>query len=225
MAAFPSTQWSRVVAAGDGDRASVDLLCRAYWQPLYLFARRSGADQQSAQDLVQGFLSHFIERNDFTRVSPERGRFRTYLLHAFRNFQSNDRARNAAQKRGGGAEHLVWEDVEVLYRDDMDRSPEVEFERQWARHLVGRARQRVREAYAGRPELLDALFPMIAHGELDESYAEVGRRLEMTEGAVKVAAFRFRRRFADALRAEVAATVADDAEVDDELAHLIASLG
>jgi len=223
MASFPTTRWSRVVAAGDGDRDALQVLCTAYWQPLYSFARRAGAAPEEAQEQVQDFLGAFVARNDFARVSDDRGRFRSYLLRAFRNHCAKRRARERAIKRGGGAAPVAWEDVEPMYAESEARSPEEEFERQWARRLVERAKARVAEAYAQRQPLLNALFPMLS-GNLDRPYAELGTELGMSEGAVKVAAHRLRRRFRDALRAEVSDTIADPSHLDDELRHLMAAL-
>jgi len=224
MARFPTTRWSFVAAAAEGDRQALEELCHAYWQPLYAYARRAGASPELAQEQVQDFLGAFVARNDFSRVDADRGRFRSYFLKAFRNHLANAHARATAQKRGRGHVAVTWEDVEGTYADDTASSPEQAYERQWARLLVDRARQRVGEAYKRRPELFEALFPSITGEGHSCTYAELAGRLDMSEGAVKVAVHRLRRRFRDALRAEVQQTTTDASQVDDELRHLLTVL-
>ena len=237
-ARFRTTRWSVVAAAsaegsagleGDG-RAALESLCAAYWYPLYAFARRRGESHDAAQDLVQGFFAALLEKRYLADADRDRGRFRTFLITAFRNFASKERERARAQKRGGDLAHLSL-DVEtgdgryaLEPRDDL--TPERVFERRWALTVIERALDRLREEAesAGRAELFGHLLPHVAGGAPVPTHAETAQALGMTAGAVKVAVHRLRRRYRDVLRAEIAETVSDPDHVDAELQHLIDAL-
>jgi RNA polymerase sigma-70 factor (ECF subfamily) len=233
---FATTRWSMVLAAGadstEDGRAALESLFRAYWDPLYTFARRSGADREEAQDLVQGFFAELYEKDRLRQADRGRGRFRTFLLAAFRHHWSHERERARAEKRGGGRTPLPldFESGEDHYlREPADeRTPERLFERRWALTVLDAALERLRDAHerAGRLDLFDALRPTIGAGgpDGDARWAEVGARLGMSEGAVKVAAHRLRRRYRELLREIIAETVADPSEVDDEIRHLMSAL-
>jgi len=95
-----------VLAAGasqsSASRSAVEMLCRAYWMPLYVFARRRGQSQEDAKDLTQAFFARFLSKQSYTTANPDKGRFRSYLLGAFKHFLSDAKDREHAQKRGGG---------------------------------------------------------------------------------------------------------------------------
>jgi RNA polymerase sigma factor (sigma-70 family) len=231
---FATTRWSMVVAAGADStpegRAALESLFSAYWAPLYTFARRSGADREEAQDLVQGFLAELLEKDRLRQADRNRGRFRTFLLAAFRHHWSHERERARALKRGGGRAPLPldFDSGENLYLAEPadDRTPERLFDRRWALTVLAAAIERVQDdhARAGRTDLFEALRGTIGAGGDDAGWAAVADRLGMTEGAVKVAAHRLRRRYREVLRDIIAETVADPSEVDDEIRHLMASL-
>ncbi len=230
---FLTTRWSMVVAAGDSDDSggpeALEDLCREYWFPLYAFERRRGTPPADAQDLVQSFFAEAIEKDYVKQANRERGRFRTFLIASFRHHASKEREKGRAQKRGGGRAPLPLDfadgESRVLLEPADDRTPERVFERRWALALLDRvmARLRAEEASAGRGDLFDGLRPYLA-GEGGPPHAETAARLGMSEGAVKVAVHRLRRRYRDALREAIAETVADAAEVDDEIRHLLAAL-
>lgn len=229
---FDTTQWSVVAAAarsGDTDaRAALASLCDRYREPLLVFARKIGHRPADAEDLTQGFFAHLIEKHALRAARPERGRFRSFLLASFRNFISDQRALDRALKRGGGARTLSVDTrgdegggtVALAGAD----TPETLFERKWAHALLATALHDVRKSYEadGSARVFDAL-QVTLNGAAEESYATIAERLEMTEGAVKVAVHRLRQRFGRALRAEVARTV-DPAEVEDELKYLLSVL-
>jgi RNA polymerase sigma-70 factor (ECF subfamily) len=230
---FLTTQWSMVLAAGDSlhpasSRALAEL-CERYWYPVYAFARRRGADADEAQDLVQGFFSHLLERKTLRSADPLRGRFRSFLLGAFKFYLADERARAGARKRGGGAtvHSLDLEDAESRYRleADEDTNPERSFERRWAVAVLAAAHQRLgAEAEAStNPERGRRLLGFLTDAGGDR-YRMVAEDLGMSEAAVKVAVHRLRRRFGAILREEVARTVEDAARVDDELRFLFAAL-
>jgi RNA polymerase sigma-70 factor (ECF subfamily) len=232
---FATTRWSIVVAAGAGEdtegRAALESLCGAYWYPLYAFERRRGTAAADAQDLVQGFFAELLEKDVLRQADRERGRFRTFLIAAFRHFASREREKGRALKRGGGRRILPldFEDGESRYlREPVDaRTPETIYERRWALTLLDGALGRLREEHraAGREDLFEALRGTLgAGGGPAEPYAALGERLGMSEGAVKVAVHRLRRRYREVLRAAIAETVADPSEVDDEIRHLLEAL-
>lgn len=230
---FLTTRWSLVLTAGDtrhpGSAEALATLCERYWYPVYAFARRRGRDADEAQDLVQGFFSHLLEKKTLGAADPDRGRFRSFLLGAFKYYLADQAVHAGAQKRGGGARlhSLDLDDAESRYRLEADpaESPDRVFARGWALELLGHARRRLGEeiatsANAERSQRL-AAFLTDAGGQ---RYREVAEELGMSESAVKVAVHRLRRRFGALLREEVAQTVEDEARVDDELRYLFSSL-
>ena len=230
---FSATQWTLVLAAGtDGSVAhrAIAELCERYWEPLYAFARRTGQMPEDAEDAVQGFFADLLERSAFQRVDRAKGKFRSFLLASFKNFLSHERERQRAEKRGGGTAlvHLDAHDAEERYaleRSD-NLSPDKLYDRRWARVLLDRAQARLSEQYAssGQSKLFDRLRPVLGASRAQVDYATMTAELGMTEGALKVAAHRLRERYRDALRNEVAATVASASDIDTELRHLIEAL-
>lgn len=230
---FLTTQWSLVLAAGDsaapGSREALDELCSLYWYPVYAFARRRGAAVEDAQDQVQGFFSHLLERGTLKGADPGRGRFRSFLLGAFKLYLADERSRQVARKRGGGATALPLdlEGAEERYRleADGDENPDRLFARRWALELLAHTRTRLDdELAAGRnPERSRRLAGFLTDAE-EAPYREVAEELGMSESAVKVAVHRLRQRYGALLREEVARTVEDSARVDDELRYLFSVL-
>jgi len=232
---FATTRWSIVVAAGAGEdtagRAALESLCTAYWYPLYAFERRGGTPAPDAQDLVQGFFAELLEKDYLRQADRERGRFRTFLLAAFRHYASKEREKARALKRGGGRKALPldFEDGESRYLLEPadQRTPETIYERRWALTLLDETLGRLRMEHdaSGRGDLFDALRGTLGTGGgAEEPYAALGKRLAMSEGAVKVAVHRLRKRYREVLRALIAETVAEPADVDDEIRHLLEAL-
>jgi RNA polymerase sigma factor (sigma-70 family) len=233
-AGFPTTHWSRVLRAGDpadrGSRDALEHLCCDYWYPLYAFARRQGLDRDEAADLVQGFLADLIERRDLTKADPSRGRFRSFLSTACANFLAHRRDHDRAMKRGGGQTpvSIDRQDAEGRYLDEPahDLTAERLFERRWAIVLLGHvlARLETEASRARKSDLFEQLRPMLEGEDQADSYRAIGESLRMSEGAVKTAAHRFRARYRQILREEVARTVEDPADVDAEIADLLNAL-
>jgi RNA polymerase sigma-70 factor (ECF subfamily) len=231
---FPTTHWSRVLRAADpadrGSREALESLCGDYWYPLYAFARRQGLNRDDAADLVQGFLANLIERRDLTKADPARGRFRSFLGTACGHFLAHRRDHDRAIKRGGGQPTVAIDrqDAEGRYLNEPahDLTAERLFERRWATVLLGHVLTRLESeaSRAGKANLFAHLRPSLEGDDLAHSYKAIGETLGMTEGAVKVAAHRFRGRYRQILREEVARTVADPADIDDEIADLLRAL-
>jgi RNA polymerase sigma factor (sigma-70 family) len=228
--AFATTHWSIVLAAGGATPAAgnaLAVLCRAYWYPLYVFVRRQGHAPHDAQDLTQAFFARLLAKSALGAVTPERGRFRTFLLTAMEHFLINEWRRARTRKRGGGAPLLsLDDDAEARYlREPADAiTPEKLFDRRWALTLLDRVLVRLggELAAVGKAAQFEALKFCLS-GE-KHAYAEVARGLGMTEGAVKVAAHRLRERYRALIRAEIAETVASSEEVDSEMRDLFAAL-
>ncbi len=230
--AWHTTRWSVVLTAGGTDehaRLALSELCSGYWRPLYAFARRSGEHDEAARDAVQGFLTDLLERGDLRNVDPDKGSFRAFLRAAFGHFLSNARTRERACKRGDGRPllGLDFRASGMPEPEGTEQTPEQAFERAWALAVLERALQRVAGDYAttGKGAVFDALRDRITAGSEGRALREVGAELGLSESAVKVAAHRLRRRFRDALRAEIEDTVADQADVEGELSHLVTVLG
>lgn len=230
---FATTRWSVVRAAGGGStpqaRAALETLCAAYWYPLYAFARRSGRAAHEAEDSVQAFFASVIERNALAAADPGRGRFRDFFLAAFRNHLRNEAESASAVKRGGGRRVLPLEtrDAEgrFLAEPRHGATPDRLYERDWAVAVLERVLAGLRESYAaaGKERLFESLKETIADGgrALHRSRAEA---LGMTEGALKVAAHRLRQRYRQALRDEIAATLGDGEDAEEEIRALFAAL-
>jgi DNA-directed RNA polymerase specialized sigma24 family protein len=234
-ASFPTTQWSMVINAGatSGTEAGVALetLCRQYWYPLYGFVRRQGRTHHEAEDCTQEFLARLLAKDGIATARPERGRFRTFLLTSLRNFLTKEWHREHAVKRGGGAVALSLD-----LRDAQDRfahepadaalNPEQAFDRTWALGMIERAVSKLRAEYekSGRGELFATLSAFVWGDGSTEALAAPAARLGMTTHAFTVALHRLRQRVGQRLRADVAETVADENDVDEELRHLIAAV-
>ncbi|HJT34762.1 MAG TPA: sigma-70 family RNA polymerase sigma factor [Pirellulales bacterium] len=231
---FGTTHWSIVLAAQSPDlpesREALEDLCRSYWYPLYAYMRRRGHAAHEAQDLTQEFFATLLEKNYLESADRERGRFRTFLLTAVSRFLSKQHDRSRAAKRGGGKKPLAIDvsSGEERYRcEPADRwTPERLFERRWALTLLETVLARLAERYAaeGKADLFERLRDSIT-SDGGVSYAQTAASLGMTEGAVKVAVHRLRRRYRDTLREEIAATVESPGDVDDELNRLFEALG
>jgi RNA polymerase sigma-70 factor (ECF subfamily) len=233
---FPTTHWSIVVNAGFGSesqaRSALETLCRQYWYPLYSFVRRQGRPHHEAEDCTQEFLARLLASDGLARARPERGRFRTFLLTALRHFLTNEWHRAQAAKRGGGLAPLPFElqgaeDRFSCEPADPHLTPEQAFDRNWALGMLDRAMSRLQAEYeaSGRGELVATLGPLMWGNPTDEPSAKAAERLGMNSHAFTMALHRLRRRFGESLREEVAATVAEGADVDAELHYLIAAVG
>ena len=231
---FETTHWSVVLAAGAGDadmaRNALSRLCETYWYPLYLYVRRQGYDVEDARDLTQAFLVSLLDRNDVPRVTPDKGRFRSFLLGSLRHFLLNDLARRRTKKRGVQAHAipLEFDSAEERYlREPVDlQTPETLFDQRWALDVLDRVLQRLRSDWeaAGKARTFDLLKGSLIGESAPGGYKTIADQLETTEAAIKIAVHRLRQQYQAHLRHEIAQTVSSSEEVDEELRYLFTAL-
>lgn len=229
---FATTQWSVVLRAGASDPASTQAalteLTKSYWYPLYAYARRQGNAEHDAMDLTQGFFTHLLSGNALETVSPEKGRFRTFLLVAFRNFMSNQRRAADTIRRGGAVQvvSLSADDFQARFDREPthDETPEMCFQRNWVEALLAKVRAELADDYleAGKSALFALLEPYLTHRGDVVPRAEIGKRMNLSPAAVSMSIHRMRRRYGELLRREVASTVDNPDDVEDELRTLMA---
>ncbi len=234
-AGFHTTHWSLVLAAGLGESPqateALEGLCRTYWYPLYAYIRRRGHDRHAAEDLTQAFFARLLEKSHLREITREGGRFRSYLLTALNHFLANEWDRARAQKRGGDKVHFSLDDLDAEARYALElednRTPEHLFERRWALTLLDQALGRLREEHEApeRSRVFEHLQPFLSGDKNLIPHAAVAASLGISEGAVKVAVHRLRKRYGELLRQEIARTVATPEEATQEIRHLQTVLG
>jgi RNA polymerase sigma factor (sigma-70 family) len=231
---FPPTRWSKVLLASrDGSpeaHGALERLCQRYWYPLYAYLRSVGHDREEAEDLVQGFFAELIDKNFLRRAEPLKGRFRTFLLLILNRFRANEWDKANRQKRGGGASVISLDgeaaEAQFLIEPVDDVTPEKAFDRAWARMVLGRVLDRLEQelAEARKKPLFEALKVFLTGDKSEESSADIARKLGMSDGSVRVAIYRLRRRYGELLREEIAETVSSPQAVDDEIQALLEAL-
>jgi RNA polymerase sigma-70 factor (ECF subfamily) len=232
---FATTRWTQVLAArGDSSdaRAALGDLCAAYYAPVVAFLHRSGRDEDAARELAHAFFARVLERQSLGGADPARGRFRSYLLGALKHFLADQRDRALTAKRGGGVAHEPLSGGTDTspgreFPDVTAPDAEREFDRKWALTVIGRTLDVLEAEHtaAGDGAKFAALKPWLMGDSEPHSQAEAAHALGMNEGAVKVAIHRLRKRFRQALKEEIGATLNGPGDVEDELRHLIAALG
>jgi RNA polymerase sigma-70 factor (ECF subfamily) len=229
-AQFTTTHWSAVLTAGKYPdptaTAALEELCQTYWFPLYAFARRRGMDSHSAQDIVQGFFAQLLENQSFRNRTPEKGRFRSFLLASMNYYLADLTDRERAAKRGGGKVPLALDALaaEERYRlEPVDRlTPEMIYERRWALTLLDRALARLEAEFgeAARIDLFRAVRPILFDPGAAQQYQQLSSTLGMSPGTLRVAVHRIRQRCRELFRDEVARTIDNPAEINEELRYL-----
>ena len=238
MASFNTTHWSLIVALpGSSDeqdrgraREALEHLCTAYWRPLYGFARYCGHNAEDAQDLTQAFLASVIDKGGLGGADPDRGRFRSYLLGAMKHFMSHERERMRAKKRGGGQQFMDEDITELESRihadlaTDTTTDAERAFDLEWAHQTTASALEQLAAEWAarGRSQDFAALRPTLT-GE-GPNRSELAEALGVTETAAGVAIHRLRQRYATLVREAVSRTVANEADIEDEMRYLVGVL-
>jgi RNA polymerase sigma-70 factor (ECF subfamily) len=231
---FATTHWSAVLRAGEDSspaaRQALEELCESYWYPLYAYVRRNGHSPHDAQDLVQEFFFRFLERKYLRHADRNRGRFRTFLLSSLKNFLINEWNKANREKRGGGRQVISLDEEKTetrfLAEPADERTPDKAFERQWAMVLLDRVLNQLEAEFvaAERGQVFEELKSFLTAEDNESSYAEIGRRLGMTEGNLKVTIHRLRRRYRELLREEIARTVDGTEAIDQEIRDLFAAL-
>jgi DNA-directed RNA polymerase specialized sigma24 family protein len=231
-AAFMTTDWSVVLSAQCISPAATEALeriCRNYWRPLYAFVRREGYSREEAQDSTQAFFARFLERRDLDAVRREKGRLRSYFLASLKNFLANERSRATTIKRGEGRPLIPLDNLTTHAGADLEPANHLSadriFERRWALTVLEQVIARLKEEYdaTGKTQLFERFKSLLAD-EDRQSQSETAREFRMNENAVKQAFHRFRQRYREILREEIACTVAAPGDVEDELRYLIAVL-
>ncbi|MBS0657634.1 MAG: sigma-70 family RNA polymerase sigma factor [Verrucomicrobia bacterium] len=233
---FATTHWSVIAACAldPSDEAAAEealtQLCRDYWAPLYSFVRRRGHGPHDAQDLIQGFFAHLLSKRIYAEADPTRGRFRTFLLAVLKHYLSDVYERERAAKRGGGAQNVLLLDAELEQAEAAfsaqlsSRAPADEeraFEWSWAQSLTQRALEQLADEYEGaKARIYTALLPFLRGGIGLPSQEQVADELGLPQATLRSLLFRLRGRYRELLRAEVARTVAAEADIDEELRYL-----
>jgi len=232
-AQFATTRWTMVVAAGQEDspgaRQALEFLCQRYWSPLYFYLRRHGYDRSRAEDLVQGFFTHLLEKRGLRSVKPQKYKFRSFLLASLKNFVADECRQAQSERRGGGKRilPLEFEQAETCYSlEPSDRlSADRLFDQSWAMTVIARAMETLGHEYAnaGKGELFEQLKGRIATEPDAGFYRQSADRLGMSEGAVRVATHRLRRRLREVIRGEIAETVTTAEQLEEEIRDLFAA--
>ena len=231
---FHTTRWTVVVAAGQRHTpesdAALEELCRTYWFPLYAYVRRRGHTKEDAEDLTQAFFARFLGRNYLDRLSAERGRFRAFLLAALKHFLANEWDKSQRQKRGGDATHLSldWQNADLQFQAAVapEPSPDEGFDREWAVALLAKVIERLGAecAAAGRARQFEELKVFLTAEKGAVPYTPAANALGIDEGAVRVAVHRLRKRYRELLRDEIAQTLSDPSQVDEEMRALLVAV-
>ena len=228
---FRTTHWSQVLAAGDQNSTqgheALARLCHTYWLPVYAFVRKHGNTPDQAKDLTQDFFAFFLEKRSVARAVRERGRFRSFLMTSVQNFLRDTRDRSLAQKRGGGRPVVSLDeaDAEACYlaqpAEELD--PAKEFELRWALTVLDHVTQQLREEYLelGRGDLFDALQAHLWGDAESVPYQQLAERFHLSLANIKTSAHRLRQSYRAKLRQEIAHTVSQPGEVDDEVRYLM----
>ena len=232
---FVTTHWSLVLSARDKNSPqsadALEKLCRAYWYPLYAYVRRTGQSKENAEDLTQAFFARLLEKNFLEAAEPERGRFRSFLLIALKRFLANEWDRVRAQKRGGGQTHVPL-DTELAERKFQaettagEISPDRLYDRRWALTLLEQTMARLRAEFeqAGKTGEFDRLKTFLTADKREIPCPAVAAELGMSESTLRVAVHRLRKRYRELFREEIAHTLAEGEDIDEELRHLLTVL-
>jgi RNA polymerase sigma factor (sigma-70 family) len=233
--AFATTSWSLVAAASESEsiasRAALEELCKDYWPPLYSYLRASGISSHEASDLVQGFFCELIEGDRIKIADSERGRFRNFLLASIKNYSSNHRRKQNTIKRGGKANilNIDSELAEAQYSKASieKKSADELFDRQWALTVIDNALENLKNEYRrdGKESLFSSLKIFLVGENVNTSYEQIAKELDMTVVACKVTVHRMRKRCQKWIRYEIAQTVSNESEIDEEIELLFRVLG
>jgi RNA polymerase sigma-70 factor (ECF subfamily) len=230
-AQFPSTLWSMVRSARDGESTvALERLCRAYWAPLYAYVRRQGYSPQDAQDMTQEFFSRLLEDHSLAAVHESKGRFRSFLLASIKHLLANEWKRANRQKRGGGQIHFSLDAELAEGRHHLEPpdhlDPEKVYEKRWVETLLQCVLDRLRGEWEQKDMArdFDELKPFLVGKQAGGSFADAAARAGVTEASLKWTVHKLRQRYRELVREEIAQTVNTADEIEDEIRHLFAVL-
>ena len=231
---LPTTRWSLIVSLQtrnpDAAREAFGKLLEIYWFPLYGFIRRKGHSREEAEDLLQSYCCRVVEKGFFDNVTPDKGRFRAFLMHTLNKFLINQYHKERTQRTGRNFRivELDAEEADRMYQASLmtDKTPEREFDRRWVQVLVERSSERLRRdcEQRGRTELFDAVSPYLIENGPRGAYAQVAESLGCSEEVVRTSIHRLRKRLGEFIRGEITETVSDRNSVDDEIRYLFGLL-
>ena len=238
--AFVTTRWSIILSGANSEggenqvRAALAELCRIYWRPIFFFIARRGYSPEDAEDLTQDFFVRILNGDWLQKADPARGRFRSLLLTSLQNFLNDAIDRSRARKRGGDVNFVPWDpwmteapSEFALSKEALSSWPaERIFDAGWAATVVERALRRLHEECEskGRSRVFNILSAYLGAERDDLSYAALAAKLRVREATVKKLLYHMRQRYRFLLRDEVAQTVAEPADVEDELRYLCSTL-
>jgi RNA polymerase sigma-70 factor (ECF subfamily) len=228
---FYSTRWSTVERAGNQCESALENLCACYWYPLYAYAsRRMG--REAAQDATQAFFAVLLEKNYVESADQAKGKFRAFLLTAFKRFLANQYDRQQAIKRGGGLKHFTLDFVQAgsnaSFQPEDDLTPEKVFERQWVLTLLENVMARMADHYRNKGEESLMRFAALKQhmlGEVVADYSAIGEDLGVSAEFLRVQVHRMRKKYQEMLRCEIAGTIGGEEDVDEEIKRLFETLG
>lgn len=233
---FVATNWTVIIASAEASGseeeacAALARLCRDYWPPLYVFLRRQGRTRHDAQDLTQEFFARLLESRAHGTADRKKGKFRSFLLTMFKNFLANEWNKQQRLKRGGGYQFTSLDEIEVEERDYLGLAvtPAAErlYDQRWARAIIERVMVRLRREYeaAGQLRRFDLGEQWLIGSVGKPDYGAAATELGIDETGMRSIVHRLRRRFRELLRAEVAATVSEPGQVDEEIQSLFEAL-
>lgn len=233
-AQFRTTRWTVVRNAGHQDaemrQAALEELCQRYWQPVFAFIRRQTLEPADAKDLTQAFFEHVLAHQTIESATPDKGRFRSFLLGALKRFLASEERKLNTVKRGGRFAMVALDEAEgeggTLMDLGHDASPEKIYQRRWADALLEQAFAALRADYerAGKGWLFEALQPYLSGDGEGAGYKALGEKLGVSVGMVTTSVYRMRKRYGELLRAEIAHTVSSPEEIDEEINFLFAAV-
>ncbi|MDA0814893.1 MAG: sigma-70 family RNA polymerase sigma factor [Verrucomicrobia bacterium] len=228
---FPKTRWSLVLDAQRKDPFALADLCKAYWYPLYCYARRLRQSHEDAEDLTQAFFQQLLENNGLINAEAKSGRLRSFLLRSLENLAIDDWRRKSTQRRGGDQRLVAIDALDAKERYALEPrtalTPALEFDRVWARQLLQQVMNQLEQAYitAGKGALFAELRSRLTSEGDELPYEKVAERLGVSESVARLAAFKLRKRYRELLRLAILETVSSEEEIEEELAHLRSVFG
>lgn len=229
--AFPKTRWSLVLEAQKDDPTALADLCRAYWYPLYCYARRLRNSHEDAEDLTQAFFQRLLEGEGLNRAREKGGKLRSFLLKSLERFAIDDWRRRSTQRRGSGKPLIEIDALDAQERYALEPqtslNPDLEFDRAWARQLLQQVMDKLQATYdqVGKGQLFTLLKDRLVPDGTQQPYSEVASELNVSESVVRLAVFKLRKRYREALKAAISETVSSEQEVEEELNHLRSVFG